>query len=96
MTCPRAGFGPYNQSYLVPLYMGRPPDQHLSAEPAGSPLRQPSQHHSAHPILAMDVLKARIMEAAPGEVQGVISSVQFVPRWASAAAAGPAPAAAGR
>ncbi|EFN59867.1 hypothetical protein CHLNCDRAFT_133694 [Chlorella variabilis] len=31
----------------------------------------------------MDVLKARIMEAAPGEVQGVISSVQFVPRAAA-------------
>jgi hypothetical protein len=32
------------------------------------------------PILQMDTLKSQIMEAPPGAVKGVISSVQFVPR----------------
>lgn len=65
----------------VPYYMARgPPDSPagLVGGPAGVAGHSPPGHPSA--ILSMDALKARIMEAAPGQVKHAICSAQFVPR----------------
>lgn len=51
----------------------------------GTVAHSPPQRHT-HSLLTMDALKARILEAAPGQVQETICSAQFVPRCVGAAA----------
>jgi hypothetical protein len=66
---------------FVPIaYWGAPGPDQGSVIAAEAPFQQSGAHHPGEPILAMDSLKARIMEAAPGEVKNLIGSVQFVPR----------------
>lgn len=78
-------FSPTAGMYVPVAYWGA---LGRAEQAAGAPpFQQPGAHHPGEPILAMDALKARIMDAAPGEVKNLIGSVQFVPRCGTASVA---------
>lgn len=74
--------------YAFPLAYGPMPPQHRQdgrrgrsgggGEPPPHAQEQQQQQHSS--LQSMDALKARILEAAPGEVKGIITASTVVPR----------------